>query len=71
MAIVSLICSTYCVIIFKDIQNGSSSASLMNAGLIIALVSDALWLGSIIFNTATISKSLKATNAEELLKSEE
>ena len=71
LAIVSLICSTYCVVIFQDIQNGSSSASLMNVGLIRALVSDALWLGSIIFNTATISKSVKETNAEELPQSEE
>ena len=68
LAIVSLICSVYCFVIFQDIQNGSPSALLMNSGLVLAVVSDIAWLGSIIFNTIVISKTLKALPDEEVSK---
>ncbi len=65
LAIVSLICSIYCLVIFQGIQNGSSSATLMNVGLIFSLVSDAIWLFSIILNTVAISKMVKTISEEE------
>ena len=65
LAIISLICSIYCLAIFQPIQNGSDSASLMNAGLISAVVSDLFWLVSIILSTIAISKMVKTLTESE------